>query len=44
MTNESFESVELGQAETLIELAMVEDAEEINEKFVTGTAPYVEFE
>ena len=44
MTNESFEPVELGQAETLIELAMVEDREELNEKFVTASAPYVEFE
>ncbi|HKR22902.1 MAG TPA: hypothetical protein VJS17_09920 [Pyrinomonadaceae bacterium] len=44
MTNESFEPVELGQAETLIEIGMVEDREELNEKFVAATAPYVEFE
>ncbi|HEU4770160.1 MAG TPA: hypothetical protein VFS77_22525 [Pyrinomonadaceae bacterium] len=44
MTNELFEPVELGQAEALIELTMVEDQEELAEKFVAGTAPYVEFE
>jgi len=44
MTNDSFEPVELGQAEALIELAMVEDQEELVEKFVATSAPYVEFE
>ena len=44
MTNESFEPIELGQAETLIEIGMIEDQEEIANKYVAGTAPYVEFE
>lgn len=44
MTNESYETIELGQAETLIELGMIEDQEEIANKYVAATAPYVEFE
>lgn len=44
MTNESYEPIELGQAETLIELGMVEDLEEFANKYVAATAPYVEFE
>jgi hypothetical protein len=44
MTNETFEAVELGQAEVLIEVGGFDDDEEMREKYVSATAPYVEFE
>ena len=43
MTHETFEAVELGQAEVLIE-TKGEDPEEIWEKFYTLTVPYIEFD
>ncbi|HZI61598.1 MAG TPA: hypothetical protein VFD62_12830 [Pyrinomonadaceae bacterium] len=43
MTHEAFETVELGQAETLIEL-IGELSEEAQEKMDPAVAPYVEFE
>ena len=44
MTNETFEAIELGQAEALIEIGMPFSHEELDEKYVPGVAPYVEFE
>ena len=44
MTYESFESVELGKAEVAIEIFLEDAPEEVNEKFTTGVAPYVEFD
>lgn len=44
MTHEAFEAVELGQAETLIEVGMWEVDEEMYEKYVRGAAPYIECE
>ncbi|HET9528511.1 MAG TPA: hypothetical protein VFO99_20215 [Pyrinomonadaceae bacterium] len=44
MTHEALEAVELGQAEALIEIGMPFSHEELEEKYVPGTAPYVEFE
>ena len=44
MTHETLETVELGQAEALIEIGMPESDEELVEKYVPGAAPYVEFE
>ena len=44
MTHETFEAIELGQAEALIEIWMPETQEELVEKYVPGAAPYVEFE
>jgi hypothetical protein len=44
MTNEMLETVELGQAEALIELGMPILEEEIVNKFDAGAPPYVEFE
>ena len=44
MTNETFEAVELGQAEALIEIGPFEVEEEMQEKYPSATAPYVEFE
>ena len=44
MTYETFETVELGQAEALIEIGMSVTHEEIEEKYIPSTAPYVEFE
>jgi len=43
MTHETFEAVELGQAEALIELSGTM-SEEVNEKLDVVVAPYVEFE
>jgi hypothetical protein len=43
MTNETFETVELGQAEALIELIGVM-SEELEDKLDPVVAPYVEFE
>jgi len=43
MTHETFEAVELGQAEALIELIGTM-LEEVNEKLDPVVAPYVEFE
>jgi len=43
MTHETLETVELGQAETLIELIGTM-SEEVNEKLDPVVAPYVEFE
>ena len=44
MTHETFEAIELGQAEALIEIWMPETQEELVEKYVPVAAPYVEFE
>ena len=44
MTYEAFETVELGQAEALIEIGMPIIEEESFEKFTPSVAPYVEFE
>lgn len=44
MTNESFESVELGKAEVAIEFGQPDAPEEVEEKFTIGVAPYVEFD
>lgn len=44
MSHESFETIELGQAEVLIEATMFETHEEIWEKYIPSAAPYVEFE
>lgn len=44
MTHETFEAVELGQAEALIEIGMPTSVEEMLDKFEPGAAPYVEFE
>jgi len=41
---ESFEVVELGQAESAIELGFPDSEEEINLKFEPSCAPYVEFD
>jgi hypothetical protein len=43
MTHETFETVELGQAEALIELIGTM-SEEVNDKLDPVVAPYVEFE
>lgn len=43
MTQEALETVELGQAETLIEY-IGETLEELEEKMDPAVAPYVEFE
>ena len=43
MTQEAFETVELGQAEALIEI-IGELSEELDEKMDPVVAPYVEFE
>lgn len=44
MTHETLELVELGQAEALIEVGMLETHEEAPDKYVPSVAPYVEFE
>ena len=44
MTHETFEAIELGQAEALIEIYLPASVEEMVEKFEPGVAPYVEFE
>jgi hypothetical protein len=44
MTNESFEPVELGKAETAIEFVEQNSPEEVDEKFTPAVAPYVEFD
>lgn len=44
MTYEAFETVELGQAEALIEMKGPLDPEEIVEKFFCLTGRYIEFE
>ncbi len=44
MTHETFEAVELGQAEALIEIGPFEVEEEMRDKYPSATAPYVEFE
>ena len=43
MTNETFETVELGPAEALIE-TKGQDVEEMVEKFFALTPPYIEYE
>ena len=43
MTNETFEAVELGQAEVLIEICFG-SVEEMCDKFEPTTVPYAEFE
>ena len=44
MTHETFESIELGQAEALIELGLPMTHEELDAKFIPAVEPYVEFE
>jgi hypothetical protein len=44
MNHEAFETIELGQAEVLIEVNMPDTDEEIWEKYIPAAAPYVEFE
>jgi hypothetical protein len=44
MTYETFEPVELGQAEVAIEIFLEEAPEEAFDKFNTSVAPYVEFD
>jgi len=44
MTYESFEPVELGQAEVAIEIFLEEAPEETYEKFTSSVAAYVEFD
>jgi len=44
MTHETLNLVELGQAEALIEVGMLETDEETYEKYLPGRAPYVEYE
>jgi hypothetical protein len=43
MTYESFELVELGKAEVAIEIMFCSDTEEIDWKYLSAVAPYVEF-
>jgi hypothetical protein len=42
MTHDTFETVELGQAEALIEIGWGH-VEELQDKFDSATPPYVEF-
>jgi hypothetical protein len=44
MTHETLDLVELGRAEALIEVGMLETDEETYEKYIPGGAPYVEYE
>lgn len=44
MTYESFELVELGEAEVAIEATLLDSREENFDKFVPSCAPYVEYE
>jgi hypothetical protein len=44
MTYESFELVELGSAEVAIEVILDDDTEELDRKFNSAVAPYVEFD
>jgi hypothetical protein len=44
MTYEAFETVELGQAEELIEASMLDTKDEAIDKYIPLVAPYVEFE
>jgi len=44
MIHETFEAIELGEAEALIEMWLPESQEELVEKYVPGAAAYVEFE
>ena len=44
MTYESFEPVELGNAEVAIEIFLTDAPEEPQEKFTSSVAPYVEFD
>ena len=44
MTSEALETVELGQAEALIEFGMTDTHNEAIEKYIPTVAPYVEFE
>lgn len=44
MNHEAFETVELGQAEALIEIGMPTSQEEVFDKYEPGAAPYVDFE
>jgi len=44
MTYEAFETVELGQAEALIEIGLPEWLNEDIDKYMPIVAPYVEFE
>lgn len=44
MTHETPDLVELGQAEALIEVGMLETDDEPVEKYIPAVAPYVEYE
>ena len=44
MTHETLDLVELGQAEALIEVGMLETDEETYDKYIPGAVPYVEYE
>ena len=44
MTHETLDLVELGQAEALIEVGMLETDEEAPAKYIPSVAPYVEYE
>lgn len=44
MSHETFDLVELGQAEVLIEIGMPVSHEEAPDKYIPSVAPYVEFE
>lgn len=44
MTYESFELVELGKAEVAIEIGLENEPEEVDRKFTSAVAPYVEFD
>jgi hypothetical protein len=44
MTDETLDLVELGEAETLIEIGMPVSHEEVADKYMPSAAPYVEFE
>jgi hypothetical protein len=44
MTHETIDLVELGQAETLIEIGMPETHEEAPDKYIPAATPWVDFE
>lgn len=44
MTYESFEPMELGNAEVAIETIFEDEPEELERKFESAVAPYVEFD
>jgi hypothetical protein len=44
MTYESFEIVELGKAEVVVEIGLPRSPEEVDDKFTAAVEPYVEFD